>query len=117
MNNDEINLPQNICTVQELRELREIVERKDDKTFKEKIEKYMQKFKEANPLKEKEELEKIALSYIGANCMMADRGYISIGIPYPPAPLGPVEKQFLRIYDPENYQRFKKIKWKRDWHT
>ncbi len=105
MDYQNINLPTFVCTPENLREIRELVQKRDGKAFKERIEQYREKFKESNPTRNKEELEEIARSYIGTLCMMADRGYISIGIPYPPAPIGPVEKKFMQIYDPENYQK------------
>jgi hypothetical protein len=92
MNQENIKLPSNICTPENLREIRELVRKRDEATFKQRIEYYKEKFKEANPGRPKEELEKIALSYVGALCMMADRGYILVGIPYPPAQVGLVEK-------------------------
>lgn len=114
MTNFDINLPMGICNKENFLKLRELADKEDETQFRETIESYLEQMMAANPGRDVAAIKPTAMSYLGALCMIADRGYLTLGIPYPPAPLGEVEKRFLKIYDHENYERFKKVKWKRN---
>ena len=111
MEKNNVNLPSELLTRENLINLRELVKNKDRVGFKKTIDDYLRIFEETNGTKPEKERRSLAISYIGTLCLIADRGYITLGIPYPPAKIGSVEKEFLRVYEPDKYKLVKRKKW------